>query len=109
MIGKELLREIRLPRGADCRNELRVAFGVAVVGVARLRVEVCLFNDGFVSGKVGIADGKIDDIAVFCQRLGVERQTGAGVLKAVCDVAFHAHKTASLQTWGTTVAPFGMT
>ena len=82
MIGKELLREIRLPRAADCRNELRVALGVAVVGVARLRVEVCLFNDGFVSGKIGVADGKVDDIVVFCQCLGVEREPGARVLDA---------------------------
>ena len=109
MIGRQHLREVCLPRAADCRNELRVALGVAVVGVARLRVEVCLFNDGFVSGKIGIADGKIDDIAVFCQRLGVEREPGARVLKTVCDVAFHVHRTASLQMWGTTVAPFGMT
>ena len=109
MIGKELLREIRLPRGADCRNELRVAFGVAVVGVARLRVEVCLFNDGFVSGKIGVADGKIDDIVVFGQCLGVEREPGARALEPVCDVAFHVHRTASLRMWGTTVAPFGMT
>ena len=109
MVWCQLLREIRLPRAADCRNELRVALGVSVVSVARLRVEVCLFNDGLVSGKIGVADGKVDDIVVFGQCLGVEREPGARVLKAVCDVAFHVHRTASLQTWGTTVAPFGMT
>ena len=79
------------------------------MGVSGLRVEVCLFNDGFVSGKVGIADRKIDDIVVFCQRRGIERQAAAGVLKAVCDIISDIHNDASCVICGTTVAPLGMT
>ena len=65
MVGGKRLRKVLLPCLADSGNQLRVSLRVSVMGVPRLCVEVCLFNDGFVSGKVGIADGKIDDIAVF--------------------------------------------
>ena len=83
MVARKALVEVLFPRLADRGNELRVALGVAVVSVAGLGVAEGRVDDGLVGRKVRVADAQVDNVLVFGQRRGVERQAGARALEAL--------------------------
>ena len=107
MIGGHGLPEILLPRRTDGTDELLVTARVAVVRVPGAGVAVGGVDDGAVGHKIGVADAEVNDVRIFFQRRRVERQAAAGVLKALCNVAFH--RDPSYVRCGMTVAPLGMT
>ena len=83
VVARKALVEVLFPRLADRGNELRVALGVAVVSVAGLGVAEGRVDDGLVGRKVRVADAQVDNVLVFGQRRGVERQAGARALEAL--------------------------
>ena len=83
MVARKALVEVLFPRLADRGNELRVALGVAVMGVARFGVAEGSVDDGLVGCKIRVADAQVDNVLVFGQRRGVERQAGARALEAL--------------------------
>jgi len=83
MVTRKGLVKVLLPRLADRGDELGVALGVAVVSVAGLGVAEGRVDDGLVGRKVRVADAQVDNVLVFGQRSGVERQAGARALEAL--------------------------
>ena len=86
MVMREGLVKVLLPCLADSRDQLRVALGVAVMGVTGLRVAEGRVDDSLVGREVRIADAQVDNVLVLGQRFGVERQARAGALEALGDI-----------------------
>lgn len=72
MVAGEGLAEILLPGPADRGDKLRIALGVAIVGVAQSGVPECGGDDGLIGGKVGVADAQVNNILVLGKGLGVK-------------------------------------
>mgnify|MGYP000432417220 CR=1 FL=1 len=83
VVTRKGLVKVLFPRLADRGDELGVALGVAVVSVAGLGVAEGRVDDGLVGRKVRVADAQVDNVLVFGQRRGVERQAGARALEAL--------------------------
>ena len=99
-----------MPRIAYGGDELFVALGVAIMGIAELRVAEGRVDYLSVGDEVRVADAEVDDIIVFCEGGGVQRQRGGRVFgKALCNIISHFSSPFSSVTQGMTVEAFGMT
>ena len=91
VVMRQLLRKIFFPGFANCVDQLPVAARVAIVRVAGARVAEGGVQDGFVGGKIRVADAQVNDVIVSGQRLCVQCQSAASCLKAFCNVGRAHH------------------
>ena len=86
MIRGEGLLEIRLPCVTDGADQLRVAFRITIVGISGFCFPKGSVDDGVIGDKVRVADAEINDIRIPGQRIGVQTQSGIGILKSLGDI-----------------------
>ena len=106
-ILRNILTEILLPRAADGGNQLRIALGIAVMGVARAGVGIRRIDDSPVRGKIRIADAQINHIGIALQRFRIQRKPARIMPEPFGNV--FTHHFSSPFTYGTTVLPLGIT
>ena len=86
MIRGEGLLEIRLPCVTDGADQLRITLRISIVGVSGLGFPEGGVDDGVIGDKVRVADAEINDIRIPGQRVGVQTQSGVGILKSLGDI-----------------------
>ena len=86
VIRGEGLLEIRLPCVTDGADQLRITLRISIVGVPGLGFPEGGVDDGVIGDKVRVADAEINDIRIPGQRVGVQTQSGVGILKSLGDI-----------------------
>ena len=86
VIRGEGLLEIRLPCVTDGADQLRITLRISIVGVPGLSFPEGSVDDGVIGDKVRVADAEINDIRIPGQRVGVQTQSGVGILKSLGDI-----------------------
>ena len=86
VIRGEGLLEIRLPGVTDGADQLRITLRISIVGVPGLSFPEGGVDDGVIGDKVRVADAEINDVRIPGQRIGVQTQSGVGILKSLGDI-----------------------
>ena len=86
VIRGEGLLEIHLPRVTDGADQLRVTLWISIVGVPGLGFPKGGVDNGVIGDKVCVTDAEINDIRIPGQRVGVQTQSGVGILKSLGDI-----------------------